>query len=189
MAKRISILNSFDKGIKLLLMLWSIQIIQILLPFTNLQKYGILPREYSGLPGIFLYNFIHGDFIHLISNSLPLLIFIWMLYQHFRPLAGKVIFRGMFLTGFLVWCFARKNYHIGASGLVYTLAGFIIGSGFYRKENKTFFLSLLIISTYGTTMFFGILPLNRWVSWEAHFFGALTGFYLSKKYKDIKIIS
>jgi len=36
-------------------------------------KLGILPRNFSGLVGIFTSPLIHGGFSHLISNTAPLI--------------------------------------------------------------------------------------------------------------------
>ncbi len=186
MATKDTLFGSFDKAIKFILTLWVVHFTGIFLNPGTLSSFGVYPREYFGLKGIAFFTFIHGDFLHLISNSLPLFLFLLLLFQHYQSIAKRVVVEGMLITGFLVWCFARQNYHIGASGLVYALAGFLIGSGFYRKENKSFFLSLIILVSYGSSMFSGLLPLNQWISWEAHLFGGITGIYLANKYKQSK---
>ena len=37
-------------------------------------KYGVLPREVSGLKGILFSPLIHSDFSHLTNNALPILV-------------------------------------------------------------------------------------------------------------------
>jgi membrane associated rhomboid family serine protease len=170
-------------AVKFTAVLWIIHFINMLLPAGYLASYGVLPREYIGLRGVFFFTFIHGDFLHLLSNTFPIFLFLWLLYEHYPKVAHTVLLQGMFTTGFLVWCFARKNFHIGASGLAYALAGFLIAVGFYKKDTKSFILSTIMLITYGTSMFSGLLPLAAYISFEAHLFGALTGIYLAWKYK------
>ena len=37
--------------------------------------FGILPKSFSGIKGIFLSPFIHGDISHLLNNSIPIFVF------------------------------------------------------------------------------------------------------------------
>ena len=37
-------------------------------------QYGLRPRDFEGLIGLFTMHFLHSDFNHLIANSAPLLI-------------------------------------------------------------------------------------------------------------------
>jgi membrane associated rhomboid family serine protease len=67
-------------------------------------------------------------------------------------------------------------YHIGASGLVYGLASFLIFYGFIRQEFVSLLISILILLIYGG-IFYGVLPGNPLVSWESHLAGALVGCY------------
>ena len=55
------------------LILWVIKTIEI---YSNISfiEYGVLPREISGIKGVFFSPLIHKDFKHLINNSVPLLI-------------------------------------------------------------------------------------------------------------------
>ena len=58
---------------------------------TSFVRFGILPREFSGLKGVLLSPFIHGDWNHVFNNSLPLLILGWAMFYFYRSLAPKVI--------------------------------------------------------------------------------------------------
>ena len=40
----------------------------------NFYEYGIYPRRIKGLVGIFFAPILHGDFSHIISNAIPLLV-------------------------------------------------------------------------------------------------------------------
>jgi len=153
--------------------LWLIQFIQFALKM-NFSSSGILPRNISGIPGIFLSPLIHADFSHLVSNSLTLFLLLFGIFYFYRTSVIKVFFIIYFVPGILVWLFARQSYHIGASGIVYGFAAFLFFSGVFRKDKRSIALSLLIVFLYGG-MVWGILPTDPAISFESHFFGAVTG--------------
>src|SRR6187399_2929593 len=76
---------------------------------------------------------IHVDIFHLISNTLPLLFLGSVLFFFYEKIGGIVFFRAYFWTNILVWLFARPAVHIGASGVVYALAFFLMFFGFFRR--------------------------------------------------------
>ena len=149
---------------------------------TSFVRFGILPRELSGLKGIFLSPFIHGDWNHVFNNSLPLLILGWAMFYFYRSLAPKVIFLSFILAGLYTWISARSAYHIGASGLVYALFGFLFISGFLRKYIPLVALSFLVAFLYGS-LIWGILPWDKSISWEGHFWGLFIGLVLAIIYR------
>ncbi|MBT8387456.1 MAG: rhomboid family intramembrane serine protease [Ignavibacteria bacterium] len=135
---------------------------------------GILPRDGFGLLGIVTAPLVHGDFSHLISNTFPLIILGWIIL-FFYPKASFFLFIFVyFITGLLVWLFARQVYHIGASGLIYGFVSFLFFSGIFRKDNKSIALALIITFLYGGLVW-GVLPGMKGISWESHLFGAVTG--------------
>ena len=155
------------------LVLWIIYITTYLLEIPP-YKLGVLPRNMSGIIGIFTYPLIHGDFSHLISNTAPLIILgIGVFY--FYPKVAYRVFAIIYLgSGLLVWIFAREVYHIGASGIVYGFVSFLFFSGLFRKDNGSIALALVVIFLYGG-LIWGVLPIQKGVSWEAHLSGAVAG--------------
>lgn len=140
----------------------------------NLSEFGIQPRTIPGLVGIITAPLIHGNLSHLVSNTIPL-IFLGSTLFFFYPSIGKVVFfRTYFWTNILVWLFARPANHIGASGVVYSLAFFLIFFGFFRRDFLSLLISVLTLFLYGG-VFYGVLPTDPRVSWESHFAGALVG--------------
>ena len=77
-------------------------------------------------------------------------------------------------AGLCVWLLGRNAMHIGASGIVYGYLGFLILGGFYSKKLHLLIISVVIAVLYGG-MIFGVLPLQRFVSFEYHLFGFLMG--------------
>jgi membrane associated rhomboid family serine protease len=145
-------------------------------------KYGILPRTLSGLKGILFSPFIHGSWSHLINNSIPLLILGSTLFYFYKPIAFRLAFWSFLLAGLYTWISARTSYHIGASGLVYSLFGFLFISGFIRRNIHLISISFLVAFLYGS-LIWGILPWDKTMSWEGHFWGLVLGIVLAFFYK------
>ncbi|MDH5381936.1 MAG: rhomboid family intramembrane serine protease [Cyclobacteriaceae bacterium] len=154
---------------------------------ARFSDYGIWPRTFKGLFGIFSAPLLHANFAHIISNTFPLLILGMVLFYFYPKIAGKVFFRSYFFTNILVWIFARPNDHVGASGLIYGLAAFLISFGLMRKDLYSLFISLVIIFFYGS-MIYGILPVHTWISWESHLSGAIVGVAASYEFRNSKYL-
>lgn len=165
------------------LYLWIVKLIEVKFSL-NLSGYGIYPRKFASLPGILATPFIHADFMHLISNSFPLLILGASIRYFYKEVFYRVVLIVYILSGTGVWLFARDAWHIGASGVVYGLAGFLFFSGFFRKAPRLIGLSLLVIFLYGG-MIWGIFPIYRDISWEAHLAGAASGLLCAFLFRHI----
>ncbi len=135
---------------------------------------GILPRTLNGLVGIFTAPLIHGSLSHIISNTFPLLFLGVTVYFFYSRIASQVFIQCYFLTNLLVWVIGRPFYHIGASGLVYALAFFLIALGVFRRDFRSLLISLVIIFTYGG-LIYGLSPALIDISWESHLMGAVVG--------------
>ncbi len=160
---------------RLVFLMWLVFTLEINLG-VDLSFLGILPRHLSGLAGVFFAPMLHGSLGHLVSNTFPLLFLGTLLYFFYDRIGGIVFFRCYFIPSMLVWLFSpRETYHIGASGLIYGLAGFMIFFGLLRQDFLSLFISLAITIIYGGGLLYGLLPTDAHVSWEAHLFGALTG--------------
>lgn len=158
---------------RMVFFMWLIFTVDHFLGF-DLRIFGILPREPLGLIGIFTAPFIHGNVFHLVSNTIPLLVLGGVLYFFYEDMAPRVFGYSYFATNALVWIFARKNIHIGASGLVYGLAAFLIFYGFFRKDMKSLIISFVMLFFYAG-MVYGIFPNQSNISWESHLAGAVVG--------------
>lgn len=163
------------------LLLWLVELLEAFFEF-DFTSLGIYPREIFGLKGVLFSPLIHSDFNHLINNSIPLLILGSCLFYFYRPLAFRLVLISWFAAGLYTWISARSSYHIGASGLVYSLFGFILLSGFLRKNNSLIGISFLVAFLYGS-MVWGILPWDHKISWEGHFWGLFIGMVLAVFYR------
>jgi membrane associated rhomboid family serine protease len=167
----------------IVLFLWFIYVVEA---FFNLSfnQYGILPRTFIGLRGVFFSPFIHGGMSHLMNNSLPLLVLMAALIYFYRPIAMRVLFVGTLLLGLMTWVIAREAYHIGASGVIYLLASFIFFSGIFRKSLRLVAISLAVAFWYGGMIWY-VLPIKAEMSWEGHLSGFIIGLILASRYKHI----
>ena len=166
--------QSLKLPIAFVLLLWGIHLIEVLSDEELAAFMGILPRQAEGLLGIVTFPLIHGGWGHLSSNSLPLIILGTAILFFYRPIALRSIAFIYLLHGALVFLAARPVTHIGASGLVYGFAAFLLTSGILRRERSLIALSMLVIFIYGG-MIWGVLPIREGVSWEGHLFGAIAG--------------
>ncbi|WP_436516459.1 rhomboid family intramembrane serine protease [Ekhidna sp. To15] len=135
---------------------------------------GIYPRSLTGLIGVVMAPLIHGNFNHLMSNSIPLIVLGGSLFFFFPAIALRVFLQAYFFTNMLVWVFGRPFYHIGASGLIYALASFLVFYGLFKRNFKSVIISAIVIFSYGG-MAYGLLSLDDRVSWESHLMGAIVG--------------
>ncbi len=142
--------------------------------FLPLEQYGLVPRDVGGLIGIIAMPFLHGDFKHLLSNSVPLAITLFLLAGS-RADSGAIVVLITVLGGLGLWLFGREALHIGASGLVFGLIAFHIFAGIFEKRLRSIIIALVVGGTYWATLFHGILPGQKGVSWDGHLFGAIAG--------------
>ncbi len=154
--------------------LWAIYFIGLFLPF-DLQSHGIRPRSLSGLQGLIFSPFLHGGWRHLVSNSLALgpLLFISLTYS--RKMTFEAVFLIALLGGGATWMFGSGNtVHIGASGIIFGLIGYLLAIGLFRGELSALVVSIVVAFYYGWALFslFVVLP---GISWAGHFFGFAAG--------------
>ncbi len=162
----------------LICLMWIVKSVEVIFGFAFTVG-GIYPLTLKGLPGVLLSPFIHADFKHLLSNSIPLFLLSTALFYFYSEISMKILSLAWLFTGFLVWIAGRDAWHIGASGLVYSLASFLFFSGILRGYFRLVALSLLIVFLYGS-MVWGIFPgIYRNVSWESHMLGFFSGLVLA----------
>ncbi len=183
-----SIVRSAAIPLRLVFIMWGLFLTDWLMPYIQLNAFGIIPRTAFGIIGIFTAPMLHGSFAHLVSNTIPLLFLGTVLFYFYSGIAQAVFLRAYFWTNFLVWLFAREANHIGASGLVYGMAFFLIFFGIFRRDFISIFISIIVLLLYGG-VFYGVLPTDSRVSWESHLGGALVGVSTAVTYSRQKKVS
>jgi membrane associated rhomboid family serine protease len=166
----------------LLILIWSVFFFENSFGI-DLTPYGILPRTLSGLQGIFLSPFLHGDLNHIANNSFPLFILTTALIYFYRDISLKVLFYGILLSGLITWVIGRDSYHIGASGLIYVLVSFIFFKGMMTQYYRLMALSLTVVMLYGGMIWYVFPEVDKQISWEGHLAGLITGFFFAVRFK------
>ena len=144
---------------------------------------GIFPLQVKGLLGIITSPFIHGDFEHLIANTIPMFALSWGIFYFYKQLAFRIVLYCLFTTNILLWLGGREAWHIGASGLVYAFASFLFFSGLFRNYYKLIAISFVVAFLYGG-LFWGIFPVLKDVSWEGHLFGGCSGLIYALAFRN-----
>lgn len=169
----------------LLIILWIIKLIEVSFQ-TSFAEYGLEPQSFQGLRGIIFAPFLHGDWAHLSSNSVPLFLLTAGLFYYYGKKATTIFVLSWLVTGLWVWIFAKDTgIHIGASGVVYALATFHFTSGILRREPRMMAFSLLVVFLYGGLVW-GVSPQffpGKNISWESHLLGGLAGIILAFAYR------
>lgn len=180
MEKRIFI-HSLLFPLAFVFVFWIVEIVEQTfgLSFVRL---GIFPHHLNGLQGVLFSPFIHSNFNHLISNSVPFFILLFMLVYFYRRISYRIFFQMYLLAGICVWLAGREAWHIGASGVVYAMAAFHFISGIIRNDVRLLTLSAIVVFLYGG-MIWGMFPINPDISWEGHLWGAVSGVAMALYYR------
>jgi membrane associated rhomboid family serine protease len=155
-------------------LLYLVELVDTIFP-AELDRGGIEPRSVGGLDGIIWAPLLHAGWGHLLSNTIPVLVFA------FLAMAGGLR-QWMIVTatiwivgGFGVWVAAETGtYTVGASGLAFGWLAFLLVRGIFNRSGSQLLLAGMLLFIWGG-MLWGVLPGNVGVSWQGHLFGALAG--------------
>ncbi|AYY13515.1 rhomboid family intramembrane serine protease [Actinobacteria bacterium YIM 96077] len=153
--------------------MWVLEIVDAL-PGLDLDRYGIQPRSAEGLVGVVAAPVLHGGFDHLIANTGAFLLLgslVAVTTRMFWPVTIGVTLLG----GLATWLTAASNTnHIGASGLVYGFAAFLVAWGLLTRKVVNILVAVVVVIMYGGIVV-GLLPGQPGISWQGHLFGAVAG--------------
>lgn len=153
--------------------MWIVELID-LIPGTNLDRWGIRPRELGGLVGIVTMPFLHGGLGHLISNTIPFVILGSLIAASGIGRYATVTVIITVVAGVGTWLLGPDHtVHIGASALVFGYLTYLLARGFYDRKPTYLLLGLVVLFLYGGVLW-GILP-RPGISWQGHLFGAVGG--------------
>jgi membrane associated rhomboid family serine protease len=154
--------------------IWFVFLIGYILPF-RLDSFGITPRTTRGLVGIVASPFLHANWAHITSNTIPLTVLLVLLAGS-RAASWAIVILIVLLSGALVWLFGRPATHIGASSLIYGLVAYLFVSGIREQRLVPMLIAIVVGFLYGGSLAAGVVPrIGSQVSWEGHLFGAIAG--------------
>ena len=154
--------------------LWMVYYIDFFLPI-DLRLYGLRPRQLDGLAGVVFMPFLHIDIRHLTANSGILFVLLTVSLSFSRKLTWGALLIIIIVGGGLVWLSAeRGTIHIGASGVIFGLIGFLMCLGVFRRDWRALVISLAIFLLYGGALQ-SLLIYVPGISWTGHLFGFISG--------------
>jgi len=162
--------------------LWGIHVLNMIIPW-DIRLLGIQPRNIHGLWGILFSPFLHSDISHLFANSGALFVLLIVSLTYSKKLTVMALFYITLIGGGMVWLFGSPgSLHIGASGIIFGLIGFLIFSGWSHQNLKAIAVSMIVCFFYGGALL-SLLIVHPGVSWSGHFFGFISGLVACKLVK------
>ncbi|HEU4536243.1 MAG TPA: rhomboid family intramembrane serine protease [Polyangiaceae bacterium] len=155
--------------------LWAQEAVDQLVFGGSLDRWGVRPRELSGLVGIAFAPWLHRGFEHLAANTLPLLLLGGLVWRRSVGAFALATLGAALVGGLGAWLFgASGSVHIGASGLIFGYFGFLAGLAYLERSLSSVLVAMVVAFVYGG-MLWGVLPRGGDVSWQTHLFGLAGG--------------
>lgn len=154
---------------------WLIEVIDRLFLSGALNNFGIIPRQLIGLRGIIFAPWLHGNFAHLLANTVPFILlgFLVML-RHPRYMAA-ITLTIIVISGLGTWLIAPANtVHIGASGVIFGYFAYLVVNAWYERSLPAVLVGVVVLLIYGGLLA-GVVPTSNGVSWQSHIFGLIGG--------------
>jgi membrane associated rhomboid family serine protease len=155
-------------------LMWVVEVVDRIVG-GDLDRLGIEPHEADGLIGIVAAPFLHADFGHLMANTVPFLVLGFAIALNGVARVAAVTAIVMLIGGVGVWIFAAEgSIHIGASGVVFGYAAYLISRGLFNGSLLELAMGAVVAAVWGSALLGGLLPRDG-ISWQGHFFGAVGG--------------
>jgi membrane associated rhomboid family serine protease len=143
----------------------------------RLDQDGIVPRTETGLEGILWAPLLHGGWAHLIANTVPFVVFGFLVLLSGRLRFVLVTAIVWAVSGFGVWLTAPDgSVTIGMSGVIFGWLTYLLVRGFFARNAGQIVLAVVLFLVWGGVLW-GVLPGQEGVSWQGHLFGALAGVF------------
>ncbi|KAA0912533.1 rhomboid family intramembrane serine protease [Psychrobacter sp. ANT_WB68] len=167
-----------------LLPMWVMFFLNDTLFFGLWNIFGIVPRalDIGSMIGVFASWTMHGNFSHLLGNSLTLMQILF-LFGLFENNAYRTVIKLIVASGMMTWLIASPlTIHIGASGLCFAMLGYMIGGAVFARR-WGYLLACIVMGTgYWLTIKQGLIP-QQGISFAAHFGGLCAGLLLGANSK------
>jgi membrane associated rhomboid family serine protease len=165
--------GGFAVIVAMVVLMWLVETIDIVA--GDLDGAGIHPRDPEGLVGVAASPFLHSGFAHLIGNTIPFLVLGLAIAVGGLVRTLAVVGIVAAVGGVGTWLTAPSNtVVIGASGLVFGFATYLVARGAYSRSPLHIAGGLVVIVIYGSTLLTGLVP-TPGISWQGHLFGAIGG--------------
>jgi membrane associated rhomboid family serine protease len=173
-ARRVALFEGAAVIGALLAVMWALEIVNKL-DGQRLSTDGIYPRSWSGLPGVLSAPFLHAGFGHLAGNTVPFAILGLLIALAGARRVIEVTIVVALAAGLGTWLTASSGSDtIGASGIVFGYAGYLVARGFFTRRIVELALGVLVAVLFGGALAWDLIP-HPGVSWQDHLFGGAGG--------------
>src|SRR6185437_1799411 len=115
----------------------------------RLERHGIVPRSTDGLEGIAFAPFLHAGWDHLIGNTLPFLVLGAAIALGGAARVAVVTLVVAVVGGLGTWLVAPADtVHIGASGIVFGYAAYLMARGFFSRSLVQIAIGLAVVAIW-----------------------------------------
>jgi len=166
------------------LVLWGAEMADVMLRALfppGLDRFGILPRQINGLPGVVLAPLLHVHFQHLAANTLPLLVLASLMLLEGARRFWISIAVIVLVSGSIVWLFgAAGSVYLGSSNVVYGCFGYVLMRAWVTRSPTWIGVGIAVLLLYGG-LGSALLTLKDGVSWLGHTAGMLAGMFAADR--------
>lgn len=157
-------------------LMWLIEAINSI-DSNRLDADGIYARNVSRFWGILTSPFIHASFQHLLSNTVPF-VFLGVIIA-VRGAARLAVVTGFVIVigGLGTWLISPSAHHldtIGASGVVFGYATYLLTRGFFDRSILELLIGAVVGVVWGAVLLASLVP-HQGISWQAHLCGGIAG--------------
>lgn len=184
---KIGNLTLFFKRIKFSIFIYVIMLASITVcSLFQLNVLAIKPLDFDGLWKIGTSWLTHENFEHYKNNMIILsqLLLVFLLVEKNKSILILLIL----FSGFFTWLLGGSGLHLGASGLIFALIGYMFLSIF---RNVWYLIFIIVMSSQlFYIVFHGLIP-SQEISFSGHFGGFISGlliaYFANKNRKNISL--
>ncbi|CAM3214048.1 MULTISPECIES: rhomboid family intramembrane serine protease [Corynebacterium] len=169
--------TGFTFAIGYLVVIWAVFLLNEGLFGGLLQYWGIHPLDLVSIWHIFTAPLLHANLEHIVGNSVTGAIFAFLIGYSGKRVFWEVTTFATVFSGLGTWLFGGiGTNHLGASGVIYGWLIYLLVRGIFNRSGTQIALGLVLAFFY-SGLILGVLPGTPGVSWQAHLFGAIGGFF------------
>lgn len=169
-----SLIRTLGPVLAVVVVMWAVHLVNAVGGGWLSSLLALDPRSLSGLPGILAMPLLHLSWGHLIGNSIS-----WLVLGSMTAILTRrfvTVTTAIWLLGGALFWVGGFGAAVGASGVIYGFASFLIVYGWAKRRPLAVLFAILVAFLHGIPMILGMLPfINPGTSWDGHLWGAVAG--------------
>jgi membrane associated rhomboid family serine protease len=159
---------------------WGVTTLDIYFYNHELLNFGIITRDPIGLRGILFAPFLHQNYTHLITDTIPFIALGWMIMAQAIANFTIVSLICLVLSGLGAWIVgptadSETLHFIGAASLIYSYVSYLIGLYYFDRRLWSSALEALIIGCAYWIVRTNYLPVIELSIWPGSIFCGCVG--------------